>query len=58
MHVLGPVEPGSTEWDIAGETRAYVRQEYKEWRDWEQEAADRREALPYRGADGADERAL
>ncbi|MFE2693680.1 hypothetical protein [Streptomyces mirabilis] len=51
-HVAGPIGPGSPEWDIAGGTRAYIRQEYKAWRDLVQEDTDRAEIFPHRGPDG------
>jgi hypothetical protein len=50
--VAGPIGPGSPEWDIAGGTRAYVRQEMRAWLDQEQEDEDRAQMLPHRGPDG------
>ncbi|MFI0742409.1 hypothetical protein ACH4PU_30685 [Streptomyces sp. NPDC021100] len=52
VHVIGLHGPDAPQWDTNGGPRAYIRQEYKEWLDWEREAADRREMLPHRGADG------
>lgn len=50
----GPIGPGSPEWDIAGGTRAYVRQEYRELLDQEQrdEDEDRAQIFPRYGSDG------
>lgn len=52
VHVEGPVGPGSPQWDIAGGTRAYVRSEYWAWQELNNQAADRAQFEPYRGADG------
>ncbi|MFB8442713.1 hypothetical protein ACFC7A_27045 [Streptomyces niveus] len=52
VHVEGPLGPGSPQWDTAGGTRAYVRSEYWAWQELNNEAADREQFEPYRGADG------
>ncbi|MFF4741298.1 hypothetical protein ACFY2W_36255 [Streptomyces sp. NPDC001262] len=54
VYTEGPIGASSPEWDIAGGTRAYVRQEYRELLDQEQrdEGEDRAQIFPRRGADG------
>ncbi|WP_043271966.1 hypothetical protein [Streptomyces sp. CT34] len=54
VYLEGPIEPSSPEWDNAGGTRAYVRQEYRELLGQEQrdEDEDRAQIFPRRGADG------
>ncbi|WP_327359695.1 hypothetical protein [Streptomyces sp. NBC_01304] len=46
VYVEGPLGPAAEAWQQEGGARAYVRQEYREWRNWEDAAAAlRREYL-------------
>jgi hypothetical protein len=41
LHVEGLLLPSSPEWDPPGGARAYVRQEYAAWREWEAQPSPR-----------------
>ncbi|WP_106437076.1 hypothetical protein [Streptomyces prunicolor] len=52
QHTNGSIRADSTLWNGPGGARAYVRQEYLDWREAEEEEADRGEFEARRGPDG------